>query len=232
MIVIPAAPLPFILKPRLPVSTTHTAPPVDASFLRSPLFWILQAFNIVEALGYFLPANYLPSIAEALGLSSTLGSLTVLFVNFAAVFGCVGVGVLVDRFDVTTVMLGFSICAGLAVFTVLGFTTSIAPLYVFSVVYGLTAGGYSTNWAGMIKIIQGKHDGADANLIFGLFAAGRGVGSIVSGPLSEALLEGAKGFSESASSAYGSEYGNIIIFAGTTSVAGGLGWFAGKAGLI
>lgn len=192
----------------------------------------MQFFNIVEALGYFLPTNYLPSIAEALGLNSTLGSLTNVLINLAAVVGCIGVGVLVDRFDVTAVTLWISICAGLAVFAILGFTTSIAPLYIFSIVYGLTAGGYSTSWAGMIRLVQEKCEGAEANLVFGLFAAGRGVGSIVSGPLSESLLESAKGFSDSASSAYGSQYGNIIIFAGTTAVAGGFGWFVRKAGIV
>ncbi|KAK4622274.1 MFS transporter asaE [Fulvia fulva] len=232
ILVVLASPLLFVLKPRLPVSAAQASPRIDPSFLRSPLFWVLQAANTSQALGYFLPINYLPTIAEALGLSSTLGSLTTTLINTAMVFGCIGVGTLVDRFDVTKVLLILSVIATITVFAILGVTTSVAPLFVFSVMYGLTASAYSTSWAGMIRDIQRKHDGADANLVFGLFAAGRGVGSIISGPLSEALLEKSKGFSEAAGSTYGSEYGPIIIFSGCTAVAGGLSWFVRRAGLI
>ncbi|CAK3936261.1 related to monocarboxylate transporter [Lecanosticta acicola] len=52
-------------------------------------------------MGYFLPINYLPSIAEALGLNSTLGFLTTAFIKLAMVFGCIIVGALGDRFVIT-----------------------------------------------------------------------------------------------------------------------------------
>lgn len=187
---------------------------------------------MVEALGYFLPPNYLPSIAEAVGISSTLGSLTVLFVNLASVFGCVAVGVLVDRFDVTTVLLGVSGGAAITVFCVLGFGTSIAPIYLFSLLYGCTAGAYSTNWGGMIKDIKKQHEATDVNVVFGLLAAGRGIGAVVSGPLSESLLKGSHFLKDGAHSTYTSEYGPLIVFSGCTAVVGGLSWFVRKAGFI
>lgn len=232
IIVVLSAPLIFLLKPRLPVSATHVSPRLDVSFLRKPLFWTFEIFNTVQALGYFLPVNYLPSIAENFGLSATLGSLTVLMVNLGLVFGCVGVGSLVDRFDVTTVMLVVGAISSIAVFCILGFTTYTAPLYVFSLMYGMSAGAYSTNWGGMIKEIQKVDDRTDANLVFGLLAAGRGVGSIISGPLSESLLADGKIWRDSASSAYASEYGPIIIFSGCTALVGGFSWFVRRAGVI
>ena len=94
------------MKPRLPISSTHISPPVDLAFLKSPFFWTLQFFNTIQALGYFLPTNYLPTIAESLGLGRTLGSLTILCVNLAGIFGCIGVGALVDRFDVGGLVVG------------------------------------------------------------------------------------------------------------------------------
>jgi MFS family permease len=153
-------------------------------------------------------------------------------VNLGLVFGCVGVGSLVDRFDVTTVMLVVGTISSIAVFCILGFTTYIAPLYVFSLLYGMTAGAYSTNWGGIIKEIQKNDEGTDANLVFGLLAAGRGVGSIISGPLSESLLADGKVWMDTASSAYSSEYGPIIIFSGCTALVGGFSWFARRAGII
>lgn len=220
------------MKPRLPISATYVSPRVDLSFLQSRLFWIFQLFNTIQALGYFLPVNYLPSIAEELGLSPTLGSLTVLLVNLGMIFGCLAVGSLVDRFDVTTVLLGVSTISGFTVFAILGLSIVTAPLFIFSIMYGLTAGTYSTHWGGMIRELQKKHDGTDANLVFGLFALGRGVGSIISGPLSESLVASGKIWHDSATSTYVSEYGPIVIFSGCTACAGGLGWFVRKAGFI
>jgi MFS family permease len=205
---------------------------VDLTFLRDRPFWVWQFFNTIQALGYFLPVNYLPTIAEQLGLSRTLGSLTVLLVNLGMVFGCLGVGVLVDRFDVTAVLLAVSIISAFTVWAILGLTTVTAPLFIFSIMYGLTASTYSTHWGGMIRELQKKHEGTDANLVFGLFALGRGVGSIISGPLSESLYAGGRVWHDSASSAYVTEYGPIIIFSGCTACVGGFSWFVRKAGFI
>ncbi|KAF7195815.1 MFS transporter asaE [Pseudocercospora fuligena] len=232
IICIPSTPLIFFLKPRVPIGASTISPRIDISFLRHRLFWVFEIFNIVQALGYFLPMNYLPSIAEALNLNSTLGSLTVLAVNLGSVFGCLSVGALVDRFEVTTVILGVSFLSGLAVLVVLGFSITIAPLFIFSLLYGLTASAYSTSWGGVIKKVQRRHEGTDANLVFGLLAAGRGVGSIISGPLSESLLASQRMWQNAATSAYSSQYGPIIIFSGTTALVGGLSWFVRKAGIL
>ncbi len=200
-------PLMFILKPRLPISATHVAPPVQTSFLRHRLFWILQFFNGVQALGYFLPMNYLPTIAQEFGIGPTLASLTLVLINLGSIFGCIAVGALVDRFDTMAIMLGVSMLAGTSVLIILGFTVAVPPLFIFSIAYGVTASAYSSHWGGLIREVQKAHEGTDANLIFGLLAAGRGVGSIISGPLSESLLMRSREWHDSASSAYSSEYG-------------------------
>lgn len=114
----------------------------------------------------------------------------------------------------------------------LGFTRSIAPLFVFSLLYGLTAAAYSTSWGGVIREMQRKHENTDANVVFGLLAMGRGVGSIISGPLSKTLIDESKSLHDAAVSAYGSEYGSIIIFSGCTAFSGGLAWFVRRTGFI
>ena len=230
--IILTAPLLFFLKPRVPISTVHTSRPVNISFVRSPLFWALQACNVTQALGYFLPTNYLPTFAKALGLSATFGSLTVLMVNLASIFGCVVVGALVDRIDVTHIMLGISLGAAISVLVILGLSTTLAPLCIFSLLYGLTASSFSSSWGGMVKELQQAHEGADANLLFGFLAAGRGLGSIISGPLSEALLVGSKTLPGKGTFAYESEFGPLVIFSGCTALLGGLSWVMRRVGLI
>ena len=225
-------PLLYFLKPRLPTPAASSTRPIDIGFLRSPYFWTLQAFNIVQALGYFLPSNYLPTYAQSLGLSSRIGSLMLVLINLAAVFGCVAVGFLVDRVDVLNVVLGISVVSAVAVFAVWGLSTSLPVLAIFALGYGLTAGAYSCAWTGMIKNVQQRATTADANVVFGFLAAGRGLGATASGPLSEALVAGGKVLREKAEFGYGSEYGALIIFSGCTALVGGCSWAVRQVGFI
>ena len=61
---------------------------------------------------------------------------------------------------------------------------------------------------------------ADQTLIFGLLAAGRGIGCVISGPLSDVLLKSGNGWH--ATAAYGTGYGLLIIFTGITALLGGV----------
>ena len=234
--VILMAPLLAFVKPRLPIPAASATRRIDIGFLRSPLFWVLQTFNIVQGTGYFLPSNYLPTYGQSLGLSSRLGSLTLVLVNVAAIFGCIVVGALVDRVEVTKVLLGISVAAGAAIFAVWGVSTSLAVLCIFALLYGLTAGSYSTAWTGMIRDVQRQSTNADTNVVFGFLAAGRGLGAVVSGPLSEALSEaliaGSASFHGKADFAYGGKFATLIIFSGCTAFAGGLSWIVRRVGLI
>ncbi|TKA23234.1 hypothetical protein B0A50_07627 [Salinomyces thailandicus] len=215
------APLLAFIKPRSSFRQTSAPQPIDVRFLKDGSFWVLQTFNIVQGMGYFLPSNYLPTYAQSLGVSTQLGSLTLVCINLASVLGCIVVGSLMDRFDVTSVVFTLSIGAATAILAIWGVSTSLAPLYIFALMYGLTAGAYSSSWTGMIKRVQKTSDTADYNIVFGFLAAGRGIGSIISGPLSGALVAASAALQAHGRSAYGSEYGPLIIFAGCTAFVGG-----------
>ncbi|KAK1827898.1 MFS general substrate transporter [Podospora conica] len=226
------APLVYFIKPRLP-PITHTAhaPTASFAFLRDPQFWYYQAFNVLEATGYFLPAIYLPSYAAAvLGASPTLSALSVLLLNVASVFGCVGMGGLIDRVHVTTCFLISSLGAAAGVFMLWGFSGSLPVLYVFAVVYGVFAGAFSSAWPGIMREVTKPKPRGDPSMVFAFLALGRGVGNLVSGPLSGALVKDMAWKGE-AYGGYGSGYGALIAFTGATAVCGGgsflwkrLGW--------
>lgn len=63
----------------------------------------------------------------------------------------------------------------------------------------------------------------DTGFIFGLLAGGRGIGNVISGPLSVALLTGSRWVRDSKNPGYSGEYGGIILFTGLTAVLGGWG---------
>lgn len=220
-------PLLHFLKPRLPVDTTpkRNRQLFDLSFVINPAFVVLQACNIAEALGFFLPTIYLPTFAtEVLNTSSLTAASTVILVNVSSVFGCVAMGSLTDRFHVTTCIMVSTVGATIGVFVVWGLSTSLATLYIFCIVYGLFAGSFTSSWAGIVQLTKAKVDNADTGLIFAFLAFGRGVGNVISGPLSEALLKGRPWLHE-AGMAYGTGYGPLIAFTGVSALLGGCSFF-------
>lgn len=229
----------FYLKGRLPVQRSGASARAhfDLSFCKSKTFWILQTGNIIQGLGYFIPSIYLPSYAKAIGLSTEASSITLSLTNAAAVIGIIGIGALVDRVQVTTAIMISSMGATVACLIVWSLATSLAPLYIFAVMYGAFAGGYTAAWPGMVAAIRERcrdHNGTsrvNTGMALAFLAAGKGIGSVVSGPLSEKLLE-ADHWNRTPSSAFGIGYGNLVIWSGLTMFFGGVGWFAKQFGRL
>lgn len=221
LIFVLAAPFLYFHKSRLPVSREVKYDRLNARFLCSRVSIIYQLGNIAEALGFFLPAIYLPTLARTLGASDFLASLTVTALNLASVFGSVSMGFLSDRWPTLTCVSISTAGTAVSVYLIWGFATTIPVLIVFGVAYGIFAGGYSAIWSGMIREIQNDNPAADATIIFSTIAFGRGVGNVVSGPFSEALIQ-ADGWKGHAMAAYGSGFGLLIVCTGLTAVLGGL----------
>lgn len=225
-----SGPLLYFVKPRIPLSRSASRPRrLDFGFLKSRVFWILQLGNILESLGFFIPGIWLPTYARAIGLSSIAGTIALALFNTTSVFGTVIMGSLTDRLHVTSVIGIATVGATLSVFLLWGFATSLPLLCMFSLLYGLTAGGFSSTWAGCIQEVRKTHDRAEPGIVFGLWAAGRGIGSVVSGPLSEALVSG-KPWAGEAALGYGSGYGLLILFTGISAMLGGTAWVGKRAG--
>ena len=217
------------IKPRQPPSRSW---PLDFRFLLNPAFIIMQAGNVVYALGFFIPVIYLPSYAQSIGASHFEASSTLVVYNIAAFAGCVAIGWLVDRLHVTTSTTLCAAGSGVSVFLLWGLWTKLPVLFVFAVLYGLFAGSMSCSWPGIMKIVSSQTRQADPTMIIGFLAAGRGIGNIVSGPMSEALLN--KGWQSSGKTlGYETEYGPLVIFTGVTVASAGMTIFGRlKPGLL
>lgn len=215
-----AAPFLWFHRPRLPVSRTASHHRLNFHFLHSRVYAIYQLGNTVEALGFFLPTIYLPTYARRLGASEFMASLTVTLINLTTVFSSVIVGIFIDRFHPTTCILVSTVGTVLSVFFIWGFAVSIPTLYMFCIVYGLLAGGFSSTWAGVAHEIQLANPEADATVIFPFMELGRGIGNMASGPLSEALLR-ANDWEGRAWGVFGTEYGPLVACTGATAIVGG-----------
>ncbi|KAL2201003.1 major facilitator superfamily domain-containing protein [Corynascus similis CBS 632.67] len=249
------APLSWYVRPRLPVAQASRARPFSLRFVVERPFLFYQAFNVVEAVGFFLPGIYLPSYARAVLGASTLPSVVAtMLVNVASWAGCVAMGWLIDRLEVTHCFLVSSIGAALGTLLLWGTSVNLPVLYLFCIAYGLFAGSYTSAWPGIMKEVtagtasrsRSSEDGgavanstsngsehgklADPSMVFAFLAMGRGIGNVISGPLSEALVEGMP-WQGKAFGGYGSGYGGLIAFTGATAFLGGgsflwkrLGW--------
>ena len=230
-VVVLSAPLLSYIKPRIPISEPSSVRRYNLDFVFSRKFFFIESGNIIEALGYFVPSIYLPAYAKSIGLSGPAATATVALLNGAAVFGCIFVGLLVDRFHVTTVIMICNVGAVVSILAFWGLATSIPLLLIFSAAYGFFAGSYSASWTGMIKEVKKEYVSANSAIVFGFLAAGRGIGSIVCGPLSEALLKD-RTWQGDPALGYGSGYGVLIVYTAVTALLGGLTFGARRLGVF
>jgi MFS family permease len=180
----------YLIKPRLPITTASSFRPVDVSFMKHSQFWIFQTGNVLQSLGFFLPTLYIPSFALAIGLPSFAGPLALALFNVAFAFGAVLIGTLVDRFHVTVAILTCTIGQMVSIFIFWGLTSSQAMLYTFAMLFGCFGGAFSCTWSGCANEMQRseKNGNVDVSMVVALLAAGKGIGAVISGPLSERLL--------------------------------------------
>lgn len=185
---------------------------------------MLQLGNVLQSLGYFLPYAYLSSYAvQQLHLSTTMATLLLALINVTSIPGGIVMGSLGDHLGVTTVILISTMGSAAAVFLFWGFSSHIALLAVFSITYGFFAGGFSSTWSGILTELKNQSPALDTGIIFGLLAGGRGIGNVISGPLSVALVTHDGWLKDGRDWGYNGQYGGIILFTGVTALLGGWG---------
>lgn len=226
--------LPFV-KPRIRVGVAAPRPQqMSFRFLLSWPFLIFQLGSILQSLGYFAPSLYLPTYSRlVLGESGfgITGPLTVM--NAGMVIGFVLIGHFIDRWHVANVILLSTLSTVVGVLVIWGLSVSPGPLYVFALLYGIFAGSASATWPGIVKAVKDTDPEAPAGLVLGLFTAGRGVGSIVCGPISEILMSAKWPWAgKSSAMGYGTNFGVLIVFTAITACFGAVGFGARKLGLL
>lgn len=213
-------PLLRFIRPRIPLPPSRTPRRLDMSFLGVSTFWTLEMSNIIQGLGYFLPSAYLSSYARDTGLSDTYGTLVLALFNGSSIFGGVVIGILCDKFDVTNVILLSSLMSAASVLLLWGLCPShggVVLLTLFSLTYGFFGGGFSSTWSGVLKEVKRANPGMETGLVFGLLAGGRGIGNVISGPVSSALMQNQVGDI----GGFSTSYGGLILFTGLTAALAG-----------
>ncbi|KAF2176508.1 MFS general substrate transporter [Zopfia rhizophila CBS 207.26] len=224
-----AAPLAYFVRPRLPPHSAATEKEKFWNFrsVRSRYFLLHQLANILQGSGYCLPSIYLPTYARVVfGTSTWLSTLTLILLNTSATVGLAIMGALTDRFHSRTCVLISAIGSFLSVFLFWGLSINLPMLYLFCVLFGLFAGCWPSVWPAVMKEAAERgetrgHGYVDTLMIYGLLCVGRGLGNIISGPLSE-TLEGGHPWKGQLIGGYGSGFGALIIYTGASSILSGM----------
>jgi MFS family permease len=133
-------------------------------------------------------------------------------------------------------MLLSTVGSVLSVFLLWGLSspsTALPLLIIFALSYGFFAGGFTATYAGIVRELRrvSPPGAADLGSIFGLLSAGRGIGNVVCGPVSELLLRG--GNQEYATEfAYGTSFSPLVIFTGVTAMMAFMPWATKKLHII
>jgi cyanate permease len=137
-------PLIPIFKGRLPPAEESAMARTDWTFLKKPLFWTYCASNVAQGLGFYFPALLLPSYSTSIGLAATQGALLLALMSVAQVAGQFIFGFLSDgRLALNLLILLSTSVTAIASLTLWGLARSLAPLVVFSLVYGFFGYGYT-----------------------------------------------------------------------------------------
>ena len=213
----------LLMKSRIP---TRAGPrrlrPIDLSFTKKPTFWLYLGPSMIQSIVAPLPSLWLPSFASSMKMTPAAGPLSVALLNLASCCGFVLQGRLVDRYHVSWAILVSTLGSTVAVFGVWGCTGSEeATLYIFAILFGIFGAGYNGHWTGCACDIRKDTPHLDTGLLLSLLCAGKGVGSLLAGPVSGKLLEMEPW--RHAGLAYGSSYGAVIVFTGVCVFVGGAG---------
>ncbi|KAF1987367.1 MFS transporter, MCP family, solute carrier family 16, member 10, variant [Aulographum hederae CBS 113979] len=215
-LVILTGPLIPLLKTRTPDSDVSVVARTDWAFLRVRLFWIYTASNFVNGFGYFIPSLYLPSYATSIGLSSTQGALLLAIMSIAQVLGQTTFGYLSDRkLPINILLILSTAMSSIAVFVCWGFAHTFGLLILFSMVYGYFGAGYVAMWARMGTAVSSEPTAAFA--AFGLFNLGKGVGNVLTGPISGYLIGDVSNEHRYAAM----KFEGTVLFAGTCMLVSG-----------
>lgn len=223
----------LVLKPRLPAALNVRRYRPRLSFTLKPLFLAYCLANIVLGLGVYLPGIYLPSYARFMGFSEVIATTSVSLLNVGTLLGSIAGGILTDRWSTKGVIIVSALASMSGAALLWGFSASSALILIFGLTHGFFTGCMTASWPGVIGEIVERDTTltAEPSMIFALFIAGRGIGNVASGPLSQSLLH-LPILSRALSYGYGSMYGSMILFSAGTMAAGCLGAVIDTMGLI
>ncbi|KAH7417975.1 major facilitator superfamily domain-containing protein [Cadophora sp. MPI-SDFR-AT-0126] len=199
---------------------------IDYSVLKKPIFVSLSICNFLQGLVFYLPSIFIPSFAAEISLSPTQRSILLVLINLSQIIGLLSIGHVSDFVDVHLLLLASSLGSAIVVYVLWGLSKTMLHLCFFALLFGFMAGSFEALFP---RFATALTDNPAAELtFFGFFEFERGLGMVLAGPISSALIGSVVIVGD-----YGIEkYKGIILFVGSVLLLcsfSGVGWlFRGK----
>ncbi|KAJ7490442.1 major facilitator superfamily domain-containing protein [Mycena latifolia] len=189
--------------------------------------WLILAVNTVESSAHFVPIVYLPTFANNLHISTSNSAVALAALNGASCVGGMLMGYLSDKLDAWMLAFSTLLATSATTFVLWGVLAhSFGGLLIFGMAYGGIAGSWPSLWTGFVRPLA-KEDPTISASLYGYLLFSRGIGSILSTPISAKLYAQPHNVTKGSEST-GFEVGEgrfekMIIYVGTC--------FAGAAGV-
>jgi len=184
--VVLVGPLIPLVRTRLLPSQANSVTRTDRSFASKRSFLTHYFANASQGHGFYFPSLFLPLYATSIGLSARQGAVLLSVMSAAQVLGQWTFGILSDKSGLNSLFLLSTLATAVTSFTCWVLAHDLAALLFFSLLFGFLAYGFSSVRARMGTVVSEEPTAALA--IFGMFTFCQGVGNILAGPISAALL--------------------------------------------
>lgn len=217
----------LLVRPRLTASTIAETqarqPLLSLRPFKSPIFWLFVSSMAVQSLANNLPANYLPSYATDLGVSTENAALLVTYLSLSGIIGQVLLGALTDKIGPVIPMLLSTLVSSFAVFVIWGLGKQYWNMVLVSILFGGFAFSFLVVRSHMAAAVINDPDRpADELFVSGILLLTRGVTGVASGYVAAAVLGSSA--NQQIDSGYGAgRWRALIIFMGTVMTAATLG---------
>ncbi|KDQ58232.1 hypothetical protein JAAARDRAFT_129670, partial [Jaapia argillacea MUCL 33604] len=179
----------FFIKPRLPENRVRgplRRNEASVVWIRSWSWWSLVIANTMQGFAFFVPLLWVPTFASALHLRSSTSSLALSLLNGSSALGPLLVGALSDHFTPWPIALITAALSCVCTLVFWGAIGNVAGLMLFGAAYGIVAGGWSTLWSNFVVRIS-KEDPSLSMSLYGFLMLSRGLGNVLSTPISTSL---------------------------------------------
>ncbi|KAJ3773655.1 major facilitator superfamily domain-containing protein [Lentinula raphanica] len=171
-------------------------------------YMLLAAGGSLVALGCFVPYFYVVDYAQSLGISSHMAFVVLALMNAGGVFGRIAPAILSDSFGRFNLLVPTAFIAGLLNLICWMFAHNLPTLIVFSILYGFFSGAFiSVITPCVAQISDIREIGMRIGILYSIISFPALLGEPIAGKLLD-LNHGS--------------YNGMIIFAGTSMIAGSL----------